>query len=169
MTQIHQMSPGWQGLYKRMQQRDHQGAKPPFWRETWFYEQIVYVLVCLTPAAFASWHLLASKGPLTTRDAVLLVGTMLGQFLAQKARSVATRQSALLKCRGVYVPEVRCAPEMRKWIAAGQVLGAFMSVATAPTWWHLPSILWAVIAYDLWRNHRETRKLRKPEVVIGGF
>ena len=165
MTQIHQMSPGWQGLYKRMQQRDHQGAKPPFWRETWFYEQIVYVLVCLTPAAFASWHLLASKGPLTTRDAVLLVGTMLGQFLAQKARSVASRQSALLKGRGVYVPEVRCAPEMRKWIAAGQVLGAFMSVATAPTWWHLPSILWAAFAYDLWREYREARKLRQSSKV----
>ena len=34
---------------------------------------------------------------------------------------------------------------------------------------HLPNIIWAVVAYDLWRNHRETRKLRKPEVVIGGF
>jgi hypothetical protein len=98
--------------------------KEPFWRETWFYEQIVYVLVCLTPAMLASWHSLASKGPLTTRDAVLLVGT---------------------------------------------VLGAFMSVATAPTWWHLPSILWATFAYDLWRNHREARKDRKPELVIGGF
>ncbi len=143
--------------------------KPPFWAETWFYEQLVYVLVCLAPAAFASWQLLAAKGPITTRDAVLLVGTMLGQFLAQKARSVATRQGALLKCRGIFVPEVRCAPEMRKWIAAGQVLGAFMAVATAPTWWHLPSILWAVFAYDCWRNYREARKLRKPEFVIGGF
>ena len=91
-------------------------TKEPFWRETWFYEQIAYLLVCLAPAAFASWQLLATKGPVTTRDTVLLVGTMLGQFLAQKARSVATRQSALLKCRGIFVPEVRCAPEMRgKW------------------------------------------------------
>ena len=28
--------------------------KPPFWRETWFYEQVFYVLVCLTPAMLAS-------------------------------------------------------------------------------------------------------------------
>ena len=140
-------------------------TKEPFWRETWFYEQIAYLLVCLAPAAFASWQLLATKGPVSTRDTVLLVGTMLGQFLAQKARSVATRQSALLKCRGIFVPEVHCAPEMRKWIAAGQVVGAFMSVATAPTWWHLPSVIWAAVAYDLWRNHRETRKLQQPPKV----
>ena len=59
--------------------------KPPFWRETWFYEQVFYVLVCLTPAMLASLQMLASKGPVSTRDVVLLVGTMLGQFLAQKA------------------------------------------------------------------------------------
>lgn len=132
----------------------------PIWRETWFWEQAVYILVCLLPATIASNMLLAAKGPPSTRDMVLLVGTILGQFLAQKARSVASRQSALLKGRGVYVPEVRCAPTMRKWIAAGQVLGAFMSVATAPTWWHLPSVIWAVFGYDLWRAHREQRKTR---------
>ena len=55
--------------------------KPPFWVETWFYEQLVYVLVCLSPAMLASWQLLAAKGPITTRDTVLLVGTMLGVVL----------------------------------------------------------------------------------------
>lgn len=132
----------------------------PFWRETWFWEQCVYVLLCLGPAMFGSYLVLAAKGPIAPRDAVLLVGTVLGQFLAQKARSVASRQAALLKGRGIFVPEVRCAPTMRKWIAAGQVLGAFMAMATAPTWWHVPSVMWAVVGYDLWRAHREARKER---------
>lgn len=138
----------------------------PFWRETWFWEQVAYVLVCLSPAMTASLLMLAAKGPMSTRDVVLLVGSALAQFIAQKGRSVATRQAALLKRLNFPMREVRCAPKVKRWTQAGQVLGAFMAVATAPTWWHLPSIVWALFAYDLWRNHREGRK---HQFVIGGF
>ena len=138
----------------------------PFWGETWFWEQVSYVLTCLGPAMIASYLVLVAKGPLTLRDGVLLLGTALGQFIAQKTRSAAARQSALLRRSLVAVPEVRCSPKIKRWAAIGQVLGAFMSTATAPTWWHLPSILWALFLYDAWRLHREARKHLHP---IGGF
>lgn len=138
----------------------------PFWNETWFWEQVVYVLVCLGPAMAASYLALAAKGAVGARDVVLLIGTGLSQFMAQKARSVAARQTALIARMKHPVREVRCAPTMKRWIQAGQVLGAFLAVATAPTWWHLPSIIWAVFAYDLWRSYREARK---NQILIGGF
>lgn len=138
----------------------------PFYRETWFWEQVAYVLVCLVPATIASNMLLMAKGPISSRDMVLLAGMVLSQFIAQKARSVASRQAALLKRRGMYIPEVRCAPKMKRWIQAGQVLSAFLAMATAPTWWHVPSILWAVFGYDIWRSYREERK---QPFVVGGF
>jgi hypothetical protein len=138
----------------------------PFWGETWFWEQVTYVLVCLGPAMAASYLALAAKGHVGTRDIVLFVGTALSQFIAQKVRSVSSRQAALLKRLNFPLREVRCAPKVKRWAQAGQVLGAFLSVATAPSWWHLPSILWALFVYDLWRNHRESRKR---QFVIGGF
>ena len=138
----------------------------PFYRETWFWEQVVYVFLCLGPAVIASYLVLAAKGPLTPRDSVLLTGTALGQFIAQKTRSAAARQDALLKRSVIEVPEIRCSPKIKRWAAIGQVLGAFMSTATVPTWWHLPSILWALLLYDAWRLHREARKHLHP---IGGF
>jgi len=130
----------------------------PFWGETWFWEQVVYVLLCLGPAMVASYMLLAAKGRVTQRDMVLLIGTAAVQFIAQKTRSAAARQAALLKRSLVEVPEVRCSPKIKRWAATGQVLGAFMSVATSPTWWHVPSILWALFLYDAWRAYREGRK-----------
>ena len=130
----------------------------PLWRETWFWEQIAYVLLCLGPAMVASYLVLASKGPVTQRDMTLLLGTALSQFIAQKVRSAAARQAALVKVARVAIPEIRCSPKIKRWAALGQVLGAFMSTATAPTWWHLPPVLWALFVYDLWRGHREARK-----------
>lgn len=138
----------------------------PFWGETWFWEQVAFVLTCLGPAMVASYLVLVAKGPVTQRDMALLVGTAAGQLIAQKVRSAAARQVALLKRSAIEVPEVRCSPKIKRWAALGQVLGAFMSTATAPTWWHLPSILWALFVYDLWRGHREARKNLH---VIGGF
>jgi hypothetical protein len=138
----------------------------PVWRETWFWEQVVYVLLCLGPAMVASYLVLATKGPVTKRDMVLLVGMALGQFIAQKVRSAASRQAALVKRSSLTIPEIRCSPKIKRWAAIGQVLGAFMSTATAPTWWHIPSVFWAVFAYELWRSHREARKRTH---VIGGF
>jgi hypothetical protein len=133
----------------------------PFYRETWFWEQVTYVLTCLLPALVASWFALAAKVAVATRDVVLLIGSTLSQFIVQKARSVAARQVALLgrhKARGLLVPEVQCASKVKLWTHAGQVLGAFLATASAPSWWHMPSILWALFVYDLWRNHREARK-----------
>lgn len=130
----------------------------PFWGETWFWEQTIYVLLFLGPAMLASYATLAAKGLVTQRDMVLLLGTALSQFIAQKTRSAAARQAALLKRSLVEVPEVRCSPKIKRWAALGQVLGAFLSMATAPTWWHVPSIVWALFAYDLWRGYREGRK-----------
>lgn len=138
----------------------------PFWRETWFWEQVVYVLLFLGPTMVASWMSLAAKGPLSARDVVLLVGSGLAQFVAQKARSASSRQAALAKRAKVVTPEIRCAPKVKRWTQAGQVLGAFLSVATSPTWWHVPSVLWALFLYDAWRTHREARKNQN---VIGGF
>jgi hypothetical protein len=138
----------------------------PWWRETWFWEQFVYALLFLGPAMAASYLALAAKGAVGVRDVVLLVLAALSQFIAQKARSVATRQTALTARMKYPLREVRCAPKVKRWTQAGQVLGAFLAVATAPTWWHLPSIIWALFAYDLWRSHRETRK---NQVLIGGF
>lgn len=138
----------------------------PFWRETWFWEQVVYVLLFLGPAMAASWISLAAKGPLSARDIVLLAGTALSQLVAQKARSAAARQVALAKRAKVVPPEIRCAPKVKRWTQAGQVLGAFLSVATSPTWWHVPSVLWALFLYDAWRAHREARK---QGVAIGSY
>ena len=113
------------------------GAKPPFWRETWFYEQPFYVLVCLTPAMLASWQMLATKGPITTRDTVLLVGTMLASSSRRRRGAWRPGKARCSKCRGVYVPEVRCARRCASGSPPVKCSGAFMSVATAPTWWHL--------------------------------
>lgn len=129
------------------------------WGETWFWEQLIYVLACLLPASLASYYALTAKGAVGARDIVLLVGTSLAQFVAQKARSAASRQAALIKRMDHAVPEVRCAPKVKRWTQAGQVLGAFLSMATAATWWHVPSVLWALFAYDAWRAHREARKV----------
>jgi hypothetical protein len=130
----------------------------PFWRDTWFWEQLTYVLCCLTPAYVASYAALAAKGPVSARDFAFLALSALLQLVAQKARSAASRQAAMLTRRGVYVPEIRCSPAIKRWTQAGQVLGAFVSVATAPSWWHVPGVLWAAVLYDLWRAHREARK-----------
>lgn len=130
----------------------------PFLRETWFWEQAFYVALCLGPAMIASHAVLAAKGIVTQRDMILLLCSAMSQFIAQKTRSAASRQVALLQRSLVEVPEVRCSPKIKRWAATGQVLGAFMSVATSPTWWHLPSVLWALFAYDWWRGYREGRK-----------
>ena len=106
----------------------------------------------------ASYLVLAAKGPVMQRDMALLLGTALSQFIAQKVRSAAARQAALVKRMGFAMREIRCSPKIKRWAALGQVLGAFMSTATAPTWWHLPSVLWALFVYDAWRSHREARK-----------
>jgi hypothetical protein len=140
----------------------------PMWRETWFYEQLLFVFL-LAIAGCASWQLLASKGPVSTRDAFLLVLSLFGQFIAQKARSASARQTALAKRASFVAPEVRCASKIKRWTTLGQVLGSFMGVATAPSWAHVPLVIWSVFAYDLWRGYREARKDRKPEFVIGGF
>ena len=132
----------------------------PFWGETWFWEQAFYVALCLGPAMIASHAVLASKGHVAQRDMVLLLCSALSQFIAQKTRSAASRQVALLQRSLVEVPEVRCSPKIKRWAALGQVLGAFLSMATAPTWWHVPSIVWALFAYDWWRGYREGRKQR---------
>lgn len=132
----------------------------PFWRETWFWEQVVYVLLFLGPATVASYLSLAAKGSLSARDVVFLVGTALSQFVAQKARSAASRQAALAKRAKIVTPEIRCASKVKRWTQAGQVLGAFLSVATSPTWWHVPSVLWALFLYNAWRTHREAAKSR---------
>ncbi len=132
----------------------------PFWGETWFWEQVTYVLLCLGPAMVASYLVLVAKGPVTQRDMVLLLGTAAGQFIAQKTRSAAARQAALVKVSRVSIPEIRCSPKIKRWAALGQVLGAFMSTATAPTLWHVPSIVWALFAYEWWRGYREERKTR---------
>jgi hypothetical protein len=166
MKPFDRMSPGWRALYQRAKKRDLETPPAPFWGETWFWEQVAYVLVCLGPAMVASYLLLAAKGTAGPRDLVLLGGSGLAQFIAQKGRSVATRQAALLKRLNFPLREVRCAPKVKRWTQAGQVLGAFMAVATAPTWWHVPSLIWALFAYDLWRAHREARKR---QFVIGGF
>jgi hypothetical protein len=158
MRPFDRMSPGWRALYQRAKKRDLETPPAPFWGETWFWEQLTYMLVCLGPAMAASYLALAAKGHVSARDVVLLVGTAIGQFIAQKVRSVSSRQAALLKRLNFPLREVRCAPVVKRWSQAGQVLGAFMAVATAPTWWHVPSLIWALFAYDLWRAHREGRK-----------
>lgn len=135
----------------------------PIWRDTWFYEQLVFVVLLLI-AGYSSWQLLAAKGPVSTRDAFLLGLSLLSQFIAQKVRSAAARQAALAKRAKFVPPEVRCAAKVKRWAQAGQVLGAFMGVATAPSWAHVPLVIWAVVAYDLWREHREARKDRMREM-----
>lgn len=140
----------------------------PMWRETWFWEQVVFGFL-LGLAGWSSLVLLQSKGPITTRDAFLLVLSLLLQFTAQKARSAAARQTALAKRAKFVAPEVRCASKIKRWTTLGQVLGSFMGVATSPSWAHVPLVIWSVFAYDLWRSYREARKDRKPEFVIGGF
>ena len=94
--------------------------KPPFWRETWFYEQIVYVLVCLPPAAFTSWHLRKEQRP----DDPATPASWAPCFGVPRAECACggdKAKRAARPCRS-FVPEVRCAPA--KWIQpAGQVWG----------------------------------------------
>ena len=44
----------------------------PFYHETWFWEQVVYVLLCLVPASLASYVQLATKGPVGVRDGAFM-------------------------------------------------------------------------------------------------
>ncbi len=142
----------------------------PFWRETWFYEQLCYA-VLLGLATWKSYELLATKGPVGPRDLVLLGGSFLGQFIAQKARSAAARQAALIKRSKHVVPEVRCSPKIKRWSQAGQVLMMFMGIATSPSWAHVPLVIWSLFAYDAWRAWREKRKDERAELteVLRGF
>lgn len=133
----------------------------PFWKETWFYEQCVYVIL-LSVAVYGSYSLLSAKGPVSPRDIVLLAGSTTLQFVAQKTRSAATRQAALdqkiKKIGGPKQQAIRCAAKIKFWSHVGQVLGAFMGVATAPSRWHLPLVLWGLFIYSAWRAYRENKK-----------
>lgn len=131
----------------------------PIASETWFWEQIVHALLVLG-AAIGSIAIARSKGPIAARDVFLLIVGSVGQIVAQKQRSFSTRQAALEKRLKHERPLLRCERNKLRqptWAAIGQVLGAFTSIAAAPSLLHLPLLLWATF-YGAWRAHRERRK-----------
>lgn len=116
----------------------------------WVFEQTVLGML-LVRAGAAQTAALRADGRLDVAQVVLIVASGLTALWAQKVRSSADRQREENTLRGIVQAPLACARQAARNGLILQVLGLFISIATARTEWHI-AVAAYVAVYPLWRR-----------------
>ncbi len=120
-------------------------------KKVWVWEQMV--LAALLALALRTQLLdLVHAHTLTWRTGGLVVIAAVLTFVTQKTRSIADRQKEEDALAGIVSVKVECHKAQARWGGVAQVLGFFLSLMLAPTFWHVLIGLYVGLYADAWRR-----------------